>query len=165
MPDGFDTLDDVDAPPLFGTWLQQTRVLQTVSFGQDPAELEGEAKADFITWNFAALVIELGEMMAEYPSWKPWVVNRGQTMNREQFIAEMVDALHFVGNILAAVGCDDREFTAAYTLKMGRNAARMASQVYDGVSDKCPKCKRELHEIGDDSGVVARLCPTHGKVI
>jgi hypothetical protein len=92
------------------------------------------------------------------------VVNRGQTLNREQFIAEMVDALHFVGNILAAVGCDDREFTAAYTVKMAKNAARMASGNYDGVSDKCPKCKREL-KFTELSTEIPDFCEVHGKVI
>jgi hypothetical protein len=143
--------------PLFGSWLKQTRILQTVSFGQDPAELEGEARADFISWNFTAMVIELGEMMGEFPSWKPWVTERGENLNREQFIAEMVDALHFAGNILAAVECTDEEFNEAYLKKMAKNAARMASGEYDGVSDKCPICKREYEVPG--------YCLVHGRVV
>jgi len=165
LPDPVERDEDIDSPPLFGTWLQQTRVLQTLSFGQDPGELEGDAKANFITWNYAEMCVELGEMMNEYPGHKTWVTDRTR-INRTEFIAEMVDALHFAGNILAAVGCDDREFSAAYQLKMNKNAARMASKVYDGVSDKCPECKRELQVYPATANVAeAKFCPEHGRVM
>lgn len=155
---------EVDQLPLFGAWLRETKLLQTISFGQDPGLLEGAERADFITWNFAAFIIELGEAMGEFPGWKPWVTERGANLNRDAFIAEMVDALHFAGNMLAAVNCTDEEFNEAYLAKMAKNAARMATGNYDGVSDKCPKCKREL-KFTELSTEIADFCPTHGKVI
>ena len=154
---------DIDQQPLFGSWLRQTKLLQTVSFGQDPALLEGADRADFITWNFAAFVIELGEAMGEFPGWKPWVAERGQGLNREAFIAELVDALHFAGNMLAAVDCSDEEFNIAYLKKMAVNAARMAAGNYDGISDKCKHCHRELVESTTDEGETVLYCPRHGR--
>jgi hypothetical protein len=131
---------------LFGNWLKATRELQTLSFGTDPHDLEGAARAEFITWNHTAAVLELSEAMEEFPGWKPWVVNRGEVLRREAFIAEVVDTLHFVANMLSAVQCTDEELEAAYLAKMQKNRDRMASKEYDGVRDKCPFCRRELHE-------------------
>lgn len=128
----------------FDAWLEITRELQTLSFGVDPGTLEGPALADYVAWNVTALVAELGETLAEFPTWKPWVVNRGQVLNRERFIGEMVDVLHFAANILCAVGCDTDELNRRYLEKVEKNRARMASGTYDGVSDKCPSCGREL---------------------
>lgn len=129
---------------LFLRWLEETRELQTLSFGTDPHELEGVARAEFITWNHSAASIELGEAMQEFPGWKPWVVERGKDLNRDAFIGELVDTLHFVANMLSAVQCTDAELEQRYLAKMQKNRDRMASQAYDGVSDKCPICKREL---------------------
>jgi hypothetical protein len=118
---------------MFTEWLQTTTQLQKDSYGVDPSELTEIERADYITWNVTAMICELGEMMAEFPGWKTWVVRRGAVMNREEFIDEMVDALHFAGNILAAVGCTDEELSERYLRKVVKNRARMASGTYDGV--------------------------------
>lgn len=154
--------EEITQLPLFGSWLYHTRLLQTTSFGTDPGELQGVERADFITWNYAELCIELGEMMNEFPGHKTWVTDRS-VLNRDEFIAEAVDAMHFLGNILVAVHCTDAEFNNAYIRKMAKNAARMASGTYDGVSDKCPQCKRELVRFSDSSPEID-FCPRHGKV-
>ncbi len=148
---------------MFTTWLHDTRELQTKSFGTDPHDLEGEARAEFITWNYAALTLELGEMMDEFPGWKPWVVDRGADLNREAFIGEMVDALHFAANILSAVQCTDAELNAAYLKKMQKNRDRMASGTYDGVSTKCAGCHRDY----GDEGVLCSLgwCQVYGQML
>lgn len=145
----------------FESWLELTRELQTRSFGTDPHELEGVERAEFVSWNTTALVAELGEMLAEFPGWKPWVTDRS-VLNREAFIGEMVDALHFVANILSAVRCTDDELNAAYMRKVRKNEERMASGTYDGVSEKCPECKRELvHDAGPPPGW---WCSKHGRI-
>jgi hypothetical protein len=150
---------------MFSSWLSTTRELQTKSFGVDPGELEGAAKADFVVWNHSALSVELGEMMNEYPGAKNWVVDRS-IIDRDAFIGEAVDALHFLGNILAAVQCTDQELTMRYLQKVEKNRARMASGSYDGVSDKCPECHRELEVIDHPAGrdVELRVCIEHGVV-
>lgn len=130
---------------MFGTWLADTRELQTEAFGTDPGALpyEGGFKGDFVTWNHSELCTELGEMMNEFPGHKTWVTDR-TLINRGAFIGEAVDALHFLANILAAVECTDEELNVRYRAKMHKNRRRMASKIYDGVSDKCPNCHREL---------------------
>jgi hypothetical protein len=136
------------------------RKLQIQGFGKDPALLEGDERATFMTWNSFALVCELVESMDE-TGWKPWATSRH--MNREAFIAEMVDLLHFVGNlILCAAPVYDSgyvdvprlagEVWRAYEAKHEVNLKRQEDG-YDGVSGKCQLCHRELDSRG--------LCPLH----
>lgn len=135
-----------DDPSMFFDWLSSTRELQTQSFGGDPADLDGEARAEFVRWNVLAATDELHEALQEV-AWKPWGKNHGD-INREAFIKECVDALHFVGNLLATVACTDEEFSSAYRAKQQVNRDRMASGTYTGTAEKCPHCKRDLKEAG-----------------
>lgn len=120
---------------LFGTWLERTRELQVNSFGTDPHALEGADLAEYVTWNVTALVAEIGEVLQEFPTWKPWVEARGSVVNRDAFVQELVDVLHFAGNLLCAVGCTDAELNARYIAKQKVNADRQATG-YDGVTGK-----------------------------
>lgn len=125
---------------MFDEWLLSTRVLQRQSFGADPATLENAEKAEYIRWNHTALVVELSEALDEV-DWKPWTVTQEGIRNREAFIGEMVDVLHFAANMLVAAGCSDEELTEAYEAKQQKNRDRMASGTYDG-KNKCPACQR-----------------------
>ena len=141
--------------PLFGSWLSATAELQTKYFGRDYSALADDPAllGDTVNLNAAELVWELGEMMNEYPGHKTWVTDRTK-INRPEFLTEAVDALHFFANLLTALGFTDEELTTAYEAKMQKNRERMTSGQYDGVSDKCPICKRELNDAG--------ACPDHG---
>jgi hypothetical protein len=121
-------------------WLDSTKELQEQSFGFKLPFPEGTELADYVTWNHSALVQESGEMLAEF-GWKPWAKNRGW-VNRELALKEAVDVGHFLANILVAIGVTDEEWQAAYQAKQQVNRDRMASGTYDGVSTKCPGCKR-----------------------
>lgn len=137
-------------PPLFGTWLEETRKLQVEAYGRDPWELDGEEFTTFMTWNAWAAVSELVELMDEV-QWKPWSTLHGthpDAEERKRIITEMVDMLHFAGNMLAAVRCTDLELRFEYQEKMDRNRARMATGKYDARSDKCPGCGRALDDVG-----------------
>ena len=112
----------------------------------DPQSLSGDHMAEFVTWNFAACVKELSEATDEV-GWKPWATSRH--INQPQFNKEMVDAFHFFMNLLL-VGNPDKtvdqiadEFCRFYIEKNAVNARRQ-DEGYDGVSGKCPNCKREL---------------------
>ena len=115
----------------------------------DPQSLTGNAMAEFMTWNFAACVKELSEATDEV-GWKPWATSRH--INQPQFNAEMVDAFHFFMNMLLVANPGKTpaqiadEFTKLYLAKNAVNARRQA-EGYDGVSTKCPNCKRELSEV------------------
>jgi hypothetical protein len=151
---------------LFGSWLSETRRLQREAYGRDLWGLTGEARAQSITNDYAECVIELGEMMQEFPGHKTWVTDRDK-IDREAMIGEAVDALHFLGNILTTIQCTDDELTRAYWAKMQKNRNRMASGTYDGVKDKCPECKRELLDLEPSTLYPERMtgrCPEHGRV-
>lgn len=113
----------------FGDWLATTGELQT-EFGVDFEALRVNKidLADYITWNFAALFEELGEMMHEL-RWHPWKINRGVIVPaaRERAIEEAVDALHFLANILNALDVSDLEFSDVYAAKQNTNRARLQS--------------------------------------
>ena len=119
--------------------------LQIRSFGQDPKTLDDEGKLEWIRWNMLALMDELHEALAE-TGWKPWAKSKHVT--RDAYVSELVDAFHFLMNLMLVVDCDADEFLAKYFEKRGINARRQA-EGYDGVAGKCPDCKRAL----DDTAV------------
>lgn len=117
---------------------------------RDPSILVGDERATFLVWNCYALMDELHEAMDE-TGWKPWATSRH--LDADKFLKEMVDAWHFFMNILLVVGGEKgwtreqlaSEFTRLYVEKNQVNATRQ-EQGYDGLSTKCPNCKREMTE-------------------
>ena len=133
---------------LFDEWLSETKQLQEESFGHQLPK----GGADLIEWiriNTLAATDELHEALNE-TGWKPWATTTH--VNREAFIGEVVDALHFIGNLLAGVGCTDSELSAAYYEKMDRNAQRQ-SEGYTGL-DKCIGCGRDGGDVRAHGGLV-----------
>lgn len=126
---------------MFDEWLLSTQILQRQSFGVDPATLEGAELAEYIRWNQLAAIDELMEALHEV-DWKPWTVTEDGFRNRDAFVGELVDVLHFVANMLVAAKCSDEELTDRYAEKQDKNRARMASKTYDGIKDKCTWCGR-----------------------
>lgn len=127
-------------------WLESTRRLQEEAYGKDfDREASPDEFADSIVMNHSALVIELSEFMQEV-GWKDWANPRGW-VRRDSALVELVDAAHFLANILVRLDVTDEEWEAAYRRKQDVNRRRQA-EGYDGVSDKCPHCKRSLDDIG-----------------
>lgn len=124
-------------------WLESTRHLQQEAFHDYDWPKQGDALARSVIENHTSLVTELGEALNEV-GWKPWTRNRGW-VNREAFIRELVDAGHFLANLLMAVGCTDEEWERLYREKQDINLKRQR-EGYDGVSSKCPGCKRALDD-------------------
>lgn len=136
-------------------WLAAQRALQDDAFGRtfpidDPDDL-----ADYVTEMHTALIVELAEFMNEV-GWKTWAAPRGW-VNRDAAVGELVDVAHFLGNLLLALGVDDDEFAARYRTKQEVNRRRQKTG-YDGVSGKCPGCRRAY----DDVGVT---CIPNGRVV
>lgn len=130
--------------------LQMQLDLQKNHMGANPQTLTGDAMADFMRWNAFALEDEIHEAMGEV-DWKPWAKPKVRGIREEAFLKEMVDAFHFFMNMLLcgfpdspAVIAD--KFVKAYIAKNAVNAQRQADG-YDGISTKCPNCKRELSEV------------------
>jgi len=135
--------------------LQKQADLQMHMKDGDPRLLEGEARTTFLQWNAFALTDELHEAMQEV-GWKPWATSNH--VNESAFLDERVDAFHFFMNMLLAgtvytdVDSLSAAFFARYEAKHAKNIQRQ-QEGYDGVSDKCSECKREL---------VEGRCPIHG---
>ena len=147
--------EELETP--FRAWLIAQRELQVEGFGINPAKLTPDEKIRFVWWNAWSVEDELHEAMREV-GWKPWATSRH--FNREAFVKEIVDVLHFVGNMLLAAGVLGVEDLAAevwdeYQKKAAVNLERQRVG-YDGVSNKCAQCGREM--IGKP-----RACPEHGE--
>ena len=127
----------------FNDALKAQLELQIKSYGSDPRGLDDEGKLEWIRWNMLALEDELHEALAEV-GWKPWA--KSKHINRDAFVSELVDAFHFLMNLMLIVDCDADEFLAKYFEKRGINAARQAAG-YDGVAGKCQTCKRALDDV------------------
>ena len=120
-------------------WLSSTYRLQSETYdypleffarGARPGALAQEAGplARYIEWNMFAAFVELAEASVEF-SWKPWAVDL-PFVNRERVIDEIIDANHFLGNILVGVGCTDKEYEERYQAKQEKNRQRVESGTY-----------------------------------
>jgi len=109
----------------FGDWLASTEDLQR-AFGAEPRGLAGEALAEYLTWNFAALTEELGELMHELP-WAPWKSGRGEPTpgQLDRAREEWVDMQHFAANIALALGLTDELASELYAAKQQVNRERL----------------------------------------
>lgn len=122
-----------------------TDLYEAFSNGGDLAEINTPPAINFLHWNVTALTDELHELLAEI-GWKPWAKSRH--INTEAARGEAIDALHFLLNIFLVLGMDSTDILIAYHAKHQKNAKRQ-EEGYDGVSTKCPGCKRAL----DDAAV------------
>jgi dimeric dUTPase (all-alpha-NTP-PPase superfamily) len=117
--------------------------LQINSFGGDPGALPDVERIEYIKSMTLAATDELHEALAEV-GWKPWATSRH--INRDAYLGELIDVLHFWVNLCLAVGADADEIIERYTEKANRNAKRQANG-YDGVTGKCDVCKRALDDM------------------
>ena len=74
-------------------------------------------------------------MLDEVDGWKPWQTFRehaGEFKDRDAFVDEGVDVLHFIANLLLVGSTTDTELEDRFTKKQARNAARQTAG-YAGV--------------------------------
>lgn len=116
---------------MFNEWLRRTLLLQRVAYGIDPPELVGPARAEYTRWNVLAAIDELTEFLNE-TQWKPWAEGQGEINDRDAAMEELVDTLHFVGNLLCMLSVTDEELDVIYAKKMLVNAQRQESGTYRG---------------------------------
>lgn len=138
-------------------WLRSTVDLQGDAFGEEFPKT-GEDLGAWVRTNVTALIAELGEALKEI-GWKTWSTGQGY-VNRPAFLGEIVDAGHFLANLLVAVGVTDDEWEAAYQRKQQVNRDRQATTGgYDARKEKCPACGRAY----DDTAVRCRPSRLAGK--
>jgi hypothetical protein len=112
--------------------------LQKVLTEEYPSEMTDYSKIMFMKDMYVALDDEMHELLGEI-GWKPWATSRH--INREAAVSELVDAWHFFMNFMLVLGVDEAELTLLYYQKRNKNIKRK-KEGYDGVSTKCPVCKR-----------------------
>lgn len=127
---------------LFGDWIEKTKYLQEEFYGQKFEDFDHEQLVDWVRINILAAEDELHEALGEI-SWKPWA--SAKYFNREAYLGEIVDVMHFIANLLAGAQITDEELNAAYLEKMERNRERQR-QGYTGVN-KCNGCKRAADDV------------------
>jgi dimeric dUTPase (all-alpha-NTP-PPase superfamily) len=98
-------------------------------------------KVEYIKLNILALEDELHEALHE-TRWKPWTKGP-RAINREAYLQELADCLHFMLNLYLAVNASPAEVIAGYWAKNDVNHARQNAG-YTG--DKCPVCHRAPDE-------------------
>lgn len=123
--------------------LEMQRRLQIEAYGH-PAEPTPAQLMNSIRENVLSCVAELCEAMDE-TGWKPW--STSEHINREAFHREMVDAWHFFMNLMNAGGMTAEDLYCGYLEKSAINLKRQLDG-YDGISSKCPGCKRDYNEPG-----------------
>jgi dimeric dUTPase (all-alpha-NTP-PPase superfamily) len=114
-------------------FLEAQQMLQENSFGMRLEKMTDEERIEYIRWNVVALEHELHEALDE-TGWKPWAQSRH--INREAYVGELIDAFHFLMNLLLAVGASDVEVTEKYWAKHKVNQARQESGTYNGFTEK-----------------------------
>lgn len=126
-----------------GRLISRQREFQRSLYGVAPIALEPGAKMEYLRTQSLALIDELHEALAE-TGWKPWATS--QHVNVESFKGELVDVYLFFLNLMLAVEMNDGELMRLALAKQDKNVARQ-QQKYDGVSTKCPECKRAYDDV------------------
>lgn len=124
-------------------------VKQNGFYDVEPTDNDRKALIDFLQWNNKAIIHEIVEEEAE-TGWKPWAKSRH--INLEAARGEWIDQFHFFLNKALALGMDAEAIRLAYDSKHETNEKRQ-EEGYDGVSTKCPGCKRAL----DDEAVMCAV--------
>lgn len=125
--------------------------LQREAYNLDlEAEMTNEDKIQLIKENVLALMDELHEALGEV-GWKPWASSRH--IIEPQLQSELIDAYHFLMNLMILAGLDDRKVDIMYRAKNHRNLERQL-EGYDGVAGKCARCRRALDDLHTD-GVIS----------
>lgn len=100
--------------------------LQRDSFGIDPHSIDGDDRWAYVLVNFEAIADELSEMR-DHVHWKSWTHQaepRGSFKDRDAFVDESVDLLHFLVNLWLVAGADAREIAMRYMGKASVNEWR-----------------------------------------
>lgn len=145
--------------------LDMQRDLQVTAYHRDPSTLDISDKIQFIKDMHIAITDELHELLGEV-DWKPWT-HGDRGINYAGAKKELVDVWHFFMNLMIVLDVTPDELFAFYTKKRQVNINRQNNE-YDGVSTKCPKCKRALedvvlYEVTIDTGIIV-LCECNQEI-
>ena len=123
--------------------LTMQRELQTRVNGYEIEDQNQQMRIDNISLNVLALTDELHELLKEI-GWKPWATSKH--INYREARQELVDAWHFLMNLMLHLDVTAEDLWQGYHQKHKVNLRRQ-DDGYDGVTGKCPACKRGLSEV------------------
>lgn len=112
------------------------------SLGRHFEFMDDEEKITYIKEQVLACLDELHEALNEV-GWKSWASSRH--INRDAFVNELIDAWHFLMNLFIVAEVPPHEIFTRYIEKNDKNWLRQ-KHGYDGVSTKCPGCKRAFDD-------------------
>ena len=124
-------------PEFSGTFVLQ-RDFQARLLGMFPSELPDDIKMAYLKEQVLALTDEAHEALNE-TGWKSWATS--QHINREAYKGELADVFIFFMNMMMVANLTPSEILDAVRKKIIKNHKRQ-DDGYDGVSTKCPGCKR-----------------------
>ena len=117
--------------------------------GHDFTKMTTDERVQWIKDMTLATVCELTEALNE-TSWKPWA-NRSSTVDTIPFVGELSDAWQFITNMWFAALPDLTPEQLAAVMRSTLEAKLVVNRKrhadgYDGVSTKCPRCRRALDD-------------------
>jgi len=128
----------ISLDPVMTLMLMKQRKFQQRVIGDDPSNLQGTERKAYIREQALALTDELHEALAEV-GWKSWATS--DHLNREAYLGELADVFIFFMNLMLVADITTVELTTTVLAKQEKNHKRQ-DDGYDGVSTKCPQCKR-----------------------
>lgn len=130
---------NVSIDPRLTHMLKMQRDLQLrYNKGKALEDFTDEERMEAIRINVLSCTSELHEALDE-TGWKPWATSNH--LNVEAFRSELVDVWHFFMNLMLHSGMTATDLYEGYIKKNAKNHQRQ-DDGYDGVSTKCPGCKR-----------------------
>lgn len=121
--------------------------------GHHPATLTDPLKMQYIRTQALALTDELHEALGE-TGWKDWTTSNH--INRDAYMGELADVFIFLMNLMLVGDITPTDLMMVTRKKIAKNHKRQ-DDGYDGVTEKCPGCKRAY----DDDAV---LCQPFGAI-
>ncbi len=129
-------------PDRLETMLATQRAFQLRLNGYDVDDQSDPSRIENFKISLLALEDELHEALNEM-GWKEWAKSRH--FNEQRVREELIDAWHFFMNLMLHAGMTADMLFDMYRAKHAVNVKRQ-DDGYDGVSNKCPACHRDLNE-------------------
>ena len=125
-------------PWFSGLFVMQRDFQARLNFDTFPADFDSDEKMAYIREQALALTDELHEALGE-TGWKTWATSRH--INHDAYKGELADVFIFFMNLMMVADITPSDLLTAVQAKMAKNIKRQ-DEGYDGVSTKCPGCKR-----------------------
>lgn len=109
----------------FVDWLEYTRSSQRDMYGTDVPNMSKGELMEYIRLNVLAATDELHEVLAE-TGWKPWKKQGFGEIDFDNALSELVDVMHFIGNLFIAIDADGYDLSEAYNDKAAINKQRVS---------------------------------------